>query len=229
MKSQRLRAGGSNGLKLFLIGIALVLPCSGTAALAGAPAEAPAEAHAETPILALIDVETTGLDPDTHEMIDIGAIYIEADGRELGRFFVRIQPRHPERLDPGARAVNGYGVERWQALQALGPADAVGRFEAFHRATAKDRRVIFTAFNVWFDQAFVARWLAREGRSWREWYHYQVLDLPSMAWARGLRGLSGSDIAQALGIAEETRDPLQHDGASGAAFNLAVYRRLVAP
>jgi len=141
------------------------------------------------PVLALIDVETTGLDPDRHEMIDIGAIYIESDGRELGRFFVRMHPAHPERADPGAQAVNGFSVERWQSLRAVSAAEAADRFEAFHQSVAKDRKVIFTAFNVWFDQAFVSRWLAREQRSFRHWYHYQVLDLPSMTWARGLRGL----------------------------------------
>lgn len=185
-----------------------------------------AETAMSKPVLALIDVETTGLDPDRHEMIDIGAIYIESDGRELGRFFVRMQPAHPERVDPSAQAVNGFSVERWQSLGAVSAAEAADLFEAFHQSMAKDRKVIFTAFNVWFDQAFVSRWLAREQHSFRHWYHYQVLDLPSMAWARGLRGLTGTEIAAALGIADETRDPLQHTGETGAVFNLAVYRAL---
>ena len=63
-------------------------------------------------IIAIVDVETTGLDPAHHEMVDLGAIYIRPDGRELGRFFVRIHPPHPERLDPGAAAVTGYSSER---------------------------------------------------------------------------------------------------------------------
>ena len=32
--------------------------------------------------LAHVDVETTGLDPDYHEMIDAGLIYTDLDGRE---------------------------------------------------------------------------------------------------------------------------------------------------
>ncbi|MGA0799766.1 MAG: hypothetical protein ACO3P5_04895, partial [Steroidobacteraceae bacterium] len=55
-----------------------------------------------------------------------------------------------------------------------------------------------------------------------------VLDLPSMAWAKGIRGLTGAEIARSLNIVEETRDPMQHTGASGAEFNLAVYRALAA-
>ena len=190
--------------------------------------DARAAAPEAAPILALIDVETTGLDPAQHEMIDIGAIYIEADGRELGRFYARMNPTHSERADPGAVAVNGFSAERWRSLQAIDSGEAAQRFEKFHRDTAQDRRVIFTAFNVWFDQAFVSRWLAREDRSWRQWYYYQVLDLPSMAWAKGIRGLTGAEIARSLNIVEETRDPMQHTGASGAEFNLAVYRALAA-
>jgi len=177
--------------------------------------------------LALIDVETTGLDADIHEMIDIGAVYIDVDGRELGRFFIRINPAHPERIHPGAKAVNGYSEARWRKLGAVSSSEALRAFEEFHRRTAIDRTMIFTAFNVWFDQAFVSRWLSRGGRSFREWYFYQVLDLPSMAWAQGLRELSGTKIAQALGIPDETRDPLQHTGETGADFNLSVYRALM--
>jgi len=147
-----------------LIWLATAVCSIGTCAAAVAPDS--------TPILALIDVETTGLDPDKHEMIDIGAIYIEADGRELGRFHARINPMHPERADPGALAVNGFSAERWRSLQAISSSEAARRFEEFHRNTARDRRVVFTAFNVWFDQSFVSRWLAREGRSWRQWYYY---------------------------------------------------------
>jgi oligoribonuclease (3'-5' exoribonuclease) len=177
--------------------------------------------------LALIDVETTGLDADVHEMIDIGAVYVDTEGQELGRFFIRINPAHPERAQAGAKAVNGYIEERWRSLGAVSPAEALRAFEEFHRRTAADRTMIFTAFNVGFDQAFVSRWLRREGRSFRDWYFYQVLDLPSMAWGQGIRELTGSKIAEALGVPDETRDPLKHTGETGADFNLAIYRELL--
>jgi DNA polymerase III epsilon subunit-like protein len=177
--------------------------------------------------LALIDVETTGLDADVHEMIDIGAVYVDTEGQELGRFFIRINPAHPERAQAGAKAVNGYSEERWRSLGAVSPTEALRAFEEFHRRTAANRTMVFTAFNVGFDQAFVSRWLRREGRSFRDWYFYQVLDLPSMAWGQGIRELSGSKIAEALGVPDETRDPLKHTGETGADFNLAIYRELL--
>lgn len=73
----------------------------------------------------------------------------------------------------------------------------------------------------------MARWFGREGHRFRDWYHYQVLDIPSMAFARGHQALTGAHIAAALGIPAETRDPLLHTGETGAEFNLAVYRSLM--
>jgi hypothetical protein len=154
-------------------------------------------------------------------------VYVDTEGKELGRFFIRINPVHPERAQAEAKAVNGYSEERWRSLGAVSPSEALHAFEEFHRRTAVDRTMIFTAFNVGFDQAFVSRWVRREGRSFRDWYFYQVLDLPSMAWGQGIRELTGSKIAEALGVPDETRDPLKHTGETGADFNLAIYRELL--
>jgi DNA polymerase III epsilon subunit-like protein len=188
-------------------------------------------ARAESPpewVLAIVDVETTGLDPAYHEMVDLGAIYVDPDGRELGRFFVRIRPRHPQRLDPGAAAVNGYSEARWHELGAVEEAEAVRRWLEFHATLAAGHRVVFTALNVWFDQAFTTALLARNGKRWRDLFHYQVLDLPSMAWSQGARDLAGGALASRYGIAAETRDPLEHTGSTGVEFNLTLYRAILA-
>ena len=46
-------------------------------------------------LLAFVDVETTGLTPGYHEMIDIGIVMTDLAGAELGELFLRIQPEHP--------------------------------------------------------------------------------------------------------------------------------------
>ena len=61
-------------------------------------------------LLAHIDVETTGLEVGYHELIDAGVIVTTIDGDIVDRLFLRIMPDHPERLDPGAAAVNGFSV-----------------------------------------------------------------------------------------------------------------------
>ena len=83
-----------------------------------APAASPAEAP-DRWLLSFVDVETTGLLPGYHEMIDIGMILSDLEGREVDRLFVRLQPEHPERTSEGARAVNAFEPKQWAALGAL--------------------------------------------------------------------------------------------------------------
>lgn len=177
--------------------------------------------------LAIIDVETTGLDPGRHEMIDIGAIYTDLDGNELGRIFIRIMPPHPQRIEPAASAVNGYSEERWRALGAVDEAEAVADFLAFHARVAEGRRIVFTAYNAQFDHGFVSALLSRHGHRFDDHYTYFLLDIPSMAWGQGLKVLGNSRLAAALGLPDETRDPMQHTGITGAEWNLSLYRALL--
>ena len=180
-------------------------------------------------VLAIIDVETTGLRPGYHEMIDIGAVYTDPHGRVLGEFFVRITPDHPDRAGDIARSINGFDEARWAALGASGEAEAAAAFIAFHEEIVGERTALFTAFNAHFDRAFVDAWLKEEGQAGvSELFTYYMLDLPSLAWGRGYRGLNGDALAEAVGVEPETSDPMQHTGQSGAAWNLAFYNALMA-
>jgi hypothetical protein len=210
-------------IAVLLVAMVLCVNASLASAQVTFPDEAPEQFR-----LAIIDVETTGLDPDHHEMIDLGAVYADIDGNEIGRFFVRIRPAFPDRADPGAVAVNGYEVRRWEALGAVSAEEAVRSFILFHERMTGGRTALFTAYNAWFDQAFMSRLLKAQGGSFRDLFFYHVLDLPSMAWSQGIVGLTGSHVARDLGIEDETRNPLEHTGETGAAFNLAVYRALLA-
>lgn len=176
--------------------------------------------------LAILDVETTGLEPDHHEMIDIGVIYTTLDGAELDRLFLRIHPRHPERAGEIARSINGYSEQRWQTLGAVKPAAAVQRILDFHEQHADRRRFILTAYNAPFDRAFLDALLDKHGASMDDLFTYFVLDLPSMAFGLGATALVNASVAERFGIEPETDDPLEHTGLSGAEWNLALYRAM---
>ncbi|MBT3622769.1 MAG: hypothetical protein HN738_17955 [Gammaproteobacteria bacterium] len=178
-------------------------------------------------LLAHVDVETTGLVPGFHEMIDFGLIITDLEGRELDRLFLRIMPDHPERAQPGAVRVNGFSVELWQQRGFISTSEAVDEIAAFHRKIAGDRNVLFVGYNAWFDISFVDHLFRSSGRTWRELYHYFVLDLPSMAWSLGIRDLAGQKFVDKLGIEPETTDPLEHTGITGAQANVNVYRALL--
>jgi DNA polymerase III alpha subunit (gram-positive type) len=178
--------------------------------------------------LAIVDVETTGLRQDHHEMIDLGLIYTTLDGDELDRLFLRVLPRHPERAGKVARSINGFSESRWEALGALAPEAAVQRLLAFHESARADRRFILTAYNAPFDRAFLDALLRGHGSSVDDLYTYFVLDLPSMAFGLGATALANDRVAERFGIAPETADPMLHTGISGAEWNLSLYRALLA-
>ena len=175
-------------------------------------------------LLAHVDIETTGLVPGYHEPIDIGLVLTTLEGDVVDSLFLRIHPQHPERTSPGAARVNGYDARRWQELGALTPAQAVDRFFAFH--AGRNKTIMMVAFNSQFDTAFLDHLLRGAGRSWRELYHYFVLDIPSMAWSRGYRQLTNKALAEQLGVADEPRTANEHTGITGAMLNVRIYRAL---
>jgi len=130
-------------------------------------------------LLAHIDVETTGLLPGYHEMIDIGIVMTNLDGDVLDSLFLRIHPQHPERLAPKAYEVNAFDPDKWEELAALSPTEAVDRIIAFHKNVAGDKHVLMVAYNSHFDAAFLDHLFRSVNKTWRELYYYFILDIPS--------------------------------------------------
>ena len=166
-------------------------------------------------------------------MIDLGVVMTDLDGQEVAeggeaRLFLRIDPAHPERLDQGAAAVNGFSIERWRTLETVSQSQAVDAWLAFHERLAEGKTVLFCAYNAWFDIAFVDHLFRSVGRSWRSLFHYHVIDIPSMLWGLGLTHLGGDELCRLIGVEPETTDPLEHTGISGAVSNVEVYRALLA-
>lgn len=209
-----------NRLRALMIA-ALLLPAAAPAQLPS-PADGPAEW-----LLAFVDVETTGVVAGHHEMIDIGVILADLEGSEIGRLFLRIMPQHPERASEEAVAINGFSVERWQALDAVSVETAVDRLLAFHEAAAGGRRILMVAHNSQFDAAFVDFLLRSEGHRRDDIYYYYVLDIPSMAWSLGIRLLHGQRLSDFFGIEDEPRTAMEHTGITGADLNLRMYRELL--
>ena len=116
--------------------------------------------------------------------------------------------------------------EDWAELGASSPKDAVERIVSFHRRVADGRDVLLVAYNSHFDAAFLDHLFRAQGRTWRELYHYFILDLPSMAWSLGLRHLDGSALTEALGIEDEPHVAAEHTGLTGADVNVRIYRAL---
>ncbi len=177
-------------------------------------------------LLAIVDVETTGLVPGYHEMIDVGIVMTDLEGKVVDSLFIRVQPDNPERISEGARRVNGFNAATWRRHGALSPAATVDSIIKFHRRVAGARPVLMLAFNSQFDAAFLDHLFRARGSTWRTLYHYFVLDIPSMAWGLGFRDLSNAALARRLGVADEPRVADEHTGITGAMLNLRIYQAL---
>jgi DNA polymerase III epsilon subunit-like protein len=177
-------------------------------------------------LLAHLDVETTGLVAGYHEMIDAGFVITDLDGNIVDSLHIRVLPEHPERLSPGAARVNGFKVATWKQQGALTTKQAVDTIIAFNRRVAGKRHVLLVAFNSHFDAGFLDALMYREGHSWRELFHYFVLDIPSMAWSLGYRDLTGAALAKRLNLPDEPRVAVEHTGITGALLNVRIYTAL---
>lgn len=99
----------------------------------------------------VFDVETTGLNYETDELLEIGAVKIH-DGKIVSKFQSLIKPRNP--IPPSATAINNIT----DSMVASSPrADAVVR--DFYRYT---RGCGLVGYNVGFDQKFVLQEAKRQ-------------------------------------------------------------------
>lgn len=60
----------------------------------------------------IIDIETTGLRSDYHEIIEIAIIQL--DGDKVDKWSTKIAPKHIERAHPRALEINGYDSKSWR-------------------------------------------------------------------------------------------------------------------
>ncbi len=80
--------------------------------------------------LVFVDTETTGLDRQSDEIIELAAIRIDWPlWTTEGVFYQRFRPMCP--ISEGAAAVNGYTPEAWEGAPYLELCDAIDRFVAF--------------------------------------------------------------------------------------------------
>ncbi|HEY4715259.1 MAG TPA: 3'-5' exonuclease [Candidatus Paceibacterota bacterium] len=132
--------------------------------------------------LAFIDIETTGLDTEKHEIIQIGCVLVNQiwpkDGKPtfeiLDELELKIKPERISLADKVALKINGYNEAAW--AEALNINDAM---KIFSQKTAD---TIMVAHNVAFDFCFLAKAFSVTGVENK--MHYHKLDTISIAFAK---------------------------------------------
>lgn len=115
--------------------------------------------------LAFIDMEMTGLDPERHEITEIGLVLAsQPDFTILDEWEVKVQPKHIETADPEALELNGYDPAVWKA-------EAVSLEEALTTFIEKTEGAVMVAQNVSGDVMFLQKALHQTGLEERMDYH----------------------------------------------------------
>ncbi len=125
--------------------------------------------------IAFVDIETTGLDRDEHEIIELAVVVAEMkDGKfvVVDQLDLKVQPKNIEKAEPQALRINGYNEADW--LFAISLEDAMREF------AKKTDGAIFSAHNITFDYGFIERAFKTSGAENK--MHFHKLDTISLAF-----------------------------------------------
>lgn len=159
----------------------------------------------------ILDLETTGLDPLRHEIIEIGAVNVDTGAT----FEVKIYPLRIKDAEPEALAVNGYRPEAWE--DALLLPNALKLLSEF----VGKKQPTMMAYNVSFDRAFLEK--AHKDCDLPYPFHYHHFDLLTLAWFKLGKAMSLRNTCLALEIEPEAD---VHRALAGALSAKNVYEKL---
>jgi DNA polymerase III epsilon subunit family exonuclease len=175
--------------------------------------------------LAFIDVETTGLNSDLHEIIELGVVLVrqipeEGKGPALevvGEYEYKIIPEQLFNADPESLKINGYAPEKW--------ADAKPLKEVMEDFVKRTQGASFVAHNIVMDVAFMNRAFERSGV--KNLMHYHKIDTISLAFAKlyhnpKVEKFSLRFLCEYFGIKNENA----HTALSDARATFELYKRL---
>lgn len=168
---------------------------------------------------AFIDIETTGLNLLTHEIIEIGCVLTDPNLEVIEEFELKIKPEHIEDADPVSLKVNKYEKERWE--------DGYSKEEAMKIFSKKVKDCIMVGHNVAFDAGFLEHAFNKMQIS--NTMHYHRLDTISVAWAKlhrepDLEHFSLRELCLRFGIKNENA----HTALSDARATFELYKKLMA-
>lgn len=152
----------------------------------------------------VVDIETTGLNPQEHQMVSVGALNLDT-----GATFYQECRIYPEdRIDPIALKINGFTEEyiRNNSLQS-----PVELYEYFVVWAGKSK--MLGSCNISFDLSFLKKVHYLSGKEYRDFPFRRNIDLYSVYFAKTGDVGSLKHICTKLGIEPE---PEIHNALTGA-------------
>lgn len=133
-------------------------------------------------ILAFLDTETTGLNPEKHEVIEVGVVLVRQTSRPgrgpsvevIEEIDLKIKPERIEDAEEEALRINGYNDADWMFAPELKP--------AMQMLAKKLEGAVMVSHNISFDAPFMEKTFERAGVE-NTMKRYK-LDTLSIAFAR---------------------------------------------
>jgi len=168
--------------------------------------------------LAFVDLETTGLDPSRHDIVEVAVLRVDARTLDvLAEHHTLVAPERLDDAQPEALAICGFSKAAWTS--------AVSLREALLAVAPLLEGALVAGHNVGFDWAFLEAGYRRAGLALPR-VDYHRLDTASLAWplvASGeLPSLSLDSVATFFGLDR----PRPHRALSDARCSLEIARRL---
>jgi DNA polymerase-3 subunit epsilon len=172
--------------------------------------------------LAFVDLETTGINPFTHEIIEIGCLIAKQNDNgewvTVEEFEFKIKPEHIETAQPEALRINGYSEEGWMFAHTLE--------EALTTLSKKCDGCVMVGQNVSFDYSFLA--CAFGIKKIKDPFFYAKLDTISLAYMRfrkdtTMTSFTLRELCERLGVKNEKA----HTALADIRATFDVFKRLM--
>lgn len=169
-------------------------------------------------LLCFLDLETGGLDPCAHDILEIGALIFNTETKDVEKLFsLKVKPVRD--IDSEAAKVNGYSEEEWIK-------DSVSLKQAMETLTNFVKGSVMVAQNVVFDASFLQQAEKRTGVTLP--FSRHKVDLVTLAWLKvppyTLRSYSLKNLCAYLNVPPE---PDVHRALNGAMAAYECYKKLI--
>lgn len=184
-------------------------------------------------LLTALDVETTGRDPNYHEIIQIALVPLDVNLNPIGTpFYTNICPRFPNRMSPEAVETHGLTIK----MLAMYPDTYTVQDQLWdwfqNLNLVPKKRLIPLAHNSQFDIAFLQSWLGVD--HFYEIFGYPTRDTQAMIAAMQDRAafknlpirFDRASLGRACEILGITLDDA-HDALADAVATAKVYKALI--
>lgn len=171
--------------------------------------------------LIFLDLETTGLEVQKHEIIEIGALKVNSfrPFKIVAELSVKVNPKNLKNASKDALKITSYSQDRWK--------DALDIKETLQKLDEFGKDGILTGYNVNFDWAVLDRAYFALGR--QDPFYYHRLDIMSMVYLRlfskkSLKRFSLGEVCKYFKIPENRK----HHALDDARATYFVFKHLLA-